>query len=589
MNWGECRSKASSAWALVSVCGFAVVCLGLTLAAAPLMALDPDKSPREYIVRSWTEEDGLPHRTILRVIQTRDGYLWIGSQGGLARFDGARFTVFNATNTRIMTENSIRALAESADGTLWIAPLRSDLLTMTNGRIESRPDLLPAVWRNDGLRDIFTDSRGTLWLTTGEGIGRVGQDGRLMVLAPAVMPRDLTFLRHRMVEGPDGRIWVAAADGLRCVQGDIVTTTPISAPTRGLHVTRDGTLWIGIDGLGLGRMRDGRLSLVALPIVGAQGSLRITAIHSDRHDNLWVGTNWGLYRVQPQRGDAAVMVLPEAEVEDLIEDERGNLWVASYEGLVELSDPPFRAFAAADGPQEIWTAVEDEQGAIWMASAQPPYLQFVKDGVAHAAPGRYPAGVQAVWSDASGRMLAGGRDGLYAWQGQEWRPVPNAPRVDVVAITQDAERTLWLADANGEVHKFAGDHSRTFGRLQGLPGSRIEGIYATRDLSVWVATHTGVFRIQNDLVAEQVLGEDAAWRYVRHVREDEDGALWFGTRAGLACLRAGRVLNFGARQGLPDPIVHSIVDDLAGRLWVGCSKGIYSVAKADLERLARGQ
>jgi PAS domain S-box-containing protein len=562
--------------------------LNCLLVPAQLLALDPDKAPEEYVVRVWDEERGFPHRLALALCETRDGYIWVGTQGGLARFDGASFTVFNSANTPAIVESSMRALAETPDGTLWIATLRSDLLRVRAGEVERLTDWLPESWRHGGVRELFVDSRGVLWLTTGDGIGRVEADGRLHVLTAGVRPTDLTYTRRGIVEDPAGRLWISSADGVRSVQGETVSHPLAIGPTRALFASRDGSLWLGCDGKGLLHLRSGRLTPIRLSPGEPTASTRVTAIRGDRHGNIWVGTGSGLFRVQPERGNAVVEMLQGNEVEDVLEDSHGYLWVATRSGLVQVKDPPFRSVAAGRGLQEVISVIEDREGIVWFVTTQPPFLQRVVGGRAVPVPGRLPEGISAVLQDRYGRFLLGCTAGLFVLQGQRWVPLPASPRQPILALAEDTSGALWCADGGGSVQRLSASGTRAFGVAEGLSGARVERLYGARDGSVWVATHDGVFRIHEDRVSELRLGALAAWRYVRHVSEDADGTLWIGSRGGLTRLKDGRLHSFGPQDGLPDPIVHSVVDDRAGHLWVGCSRGIYRVAKADLDRVAAG-
>jgi PAS domain S-box-containing protein len=569
-------------------CTATLVFLSL-FAARPLAALDPNKALGEYIIKTWAEEDGLPHRLVLALCETRDGYIWLGTQGGLARFDGMRFTVFNSVNTPEIVENSMRALVETPDGTLWIATLRSDLLRVKAGRFERMIGWLPEAWTRVGVRDLFVDSKGVLWFTTGDGVGRLGENGQPRILSPAEMPTDLNYVRRRIVEDNTGRFWISASDGVRSVQGDIVSGPLPLGSTRGLYVSNDNSLWLGLDGRGINRLRPGDSKLIPFPVHVASANLRITVIRSDRQGNVWVGTTSGLYRIQPQRIDAAEVLLGEAEVEDLMEDSHDNLWVATRSGLVQIKDPPFRSQAAGKGLQEATALIQDRTGTIWFTTSQPPYLQKIQGGTAVAATGPLPEGIQTVFEDRRGRMLLGCNGGLYGLQGKTWTPLPQSFRQTIMAIAEDGTGNLWVADDGGSVHQLSSSGTKSFGKSEGLSGHQIERLYVTHEGDVWVPTHDGVYRIQNGQVVEFHLGEGSAWRYVRHVSEDADGTLWIGSRGGLTRIKGGQLRSFGAADGLPDPITHSVVDDLSGRLWVGCSKGIYRVAKADFDHIVAGQ
>jgi ligand-binding sensor domain-containing protein len=431
--------------AMIALLGF--------FAFSPLAALDPKKAPGEYILKSWNEEDGLPHQLVLALCETRDGYIWLGTQGGLARFDGLRFTVFNSVNTPAIVENSMRALVETKDGTLWVATLRSDVLKMKAGRFE-----------------------------------RLSQDRQQpQILSPAAMLTDLNYVRRRIVEDSSGRLWIGSSDGIRSVQGETVSRPLAFGPTRALYASSDGFLWLGLEDKGIVRIRLGEANPIPQPIHLPKGNLRTTVIRGDRDGNVWVGTTSGLFRLQPNSGDQVAELLGDSEVEDILEDSRGNLWVATRSGLVQIKDPPFRSLAAGEGLQEAIALVEDHEGTIWFATTQPPYLQRMQGGAAVPATGPLPEGIQTVYERSGGPVLLGANAGLFYLKGNSWIPVPDSPRKSITAIAEDAAGDLWIADNTGSVHRLSRSGVTSFSKADGLSGNRIERLCAARDGNVCVA------------------------------------------------------------------------------------------------------
>jgi ligand-binding sensor domain-containing protein len=360
----------------VSLC----VLVGACLTPASLHALDPEKNVADYVIRTWTDEDGLPHRNVWSVCQTRDGYIWLGTQDGLARFDGDRFTSFNGVNEPALEpESSIRPIAETPDGTLWIAPLRADTVQYKDGHFKRLEGWLTGTWQGLGARYLFVDSKGVLWLTNGGGIANVGPDGKLNSLLP---PSVLSGVNRRgITEDPQGRIWYSAPDGVHLVDRGQVTRPIAVENVRAVYADRDGNLWMGADRRGLLRYRNGTVSGVALPAEMAVDTIEINAIRADRHGNLWVGANNGLCRL---RGDgsapALVRALAGVTVQDMTEDALGSLWAATRSGLSQIKDPDFRTFVVGAGVHDALSMIEDGQGTIWFVSNEAPYVQQVRNG-----------------------------------------------------------------------------------------------------------------------------------------------------------------------------------------------------------------
>jgi PAS domain S-box-containing protein len=557
--------------------------------AQPASALDPTKSIDDYVIRSWDEEQRLPHRLVYALLQSQDGYLWLGTQDGLVRFDGVRFTVFNNVNEPAITENGMRAIAQTPDGALHIAPLRADLLRLSSSRFEVLRNLLPPEWLRSSVSDLRVDSGGTLWVTGAGGIGRL-EGGKLQTLSTGSAASDLTFIRRRICEGEGGRIWYTSPEGLHVIDMGRLATILTKENGRGLYADRRGTVWAGFDGAGLIRLSGGTVTPVPL----SDRQLRVNAILGDRDGNLWVGTDVGLFRLRRSliTPDAVSEAFKDIEVEDLIEDTLGNLWVATRSGLYVVRDPIFQTFSATTGVHEVVSVVEDGLEVLWFVTRQPPFVQQLREGRVSAYSGPpLPEGVNVIFRDRNGTLWLGANAGLFRLSGEQWARVPDAPQAAITTIAQDPAGQLWFADAKGTLHRRRDGSWESFAENAGLPGRRIESMYGAPDGSLWLATQGGIFRLLRGRISEVKLGEGEPYRYARFVGADEEGFIWIGTRVGLTRYNGkdDTFRTFTPKEGLPDPIVNMILDDRRGNLWVGCSKGIYRVAKSEFANLFAGK
>jgi PAS domain S-box-containing protein len=559
---------------------------GAWLVSAPLLALDPDKDVEDYVVKQWTEEQRLPHRLVWSVCQTRDGYIWLGTQDGLVRFDGLRATTFSTLNASALSNSAIRALAETPDGTLWIATTTPDLIKYANGQFTPVKGAFVGTWQNMGVRFFFVDSRGTLWLTNNGGIAYVDASGRLKSLAepPAT---SFTVSRRTITEDSRGRICYGAPDGVRCVEGERVTHPIVVDNVRGVRFDREGDLWYGVDGRGLFRFRKGISTPVALPAGIATPTVEIYQITADRHGNIWVGTNNGLCRIGRDGGVTAVPALADMNVQDMIEDASGSLWIASRSGLFQIKDPEFRTFTAGTKTQEVLSLIEDRAGTIWFVTHEAPRVHQVRRNRHSVPTAPMPERVRCLLEDRVGRHWAGTQEGVFREEQGRWHRVVEIPSGQITVLHEDPSGHLWAGGAHGMVRRIAagGDVARDVIELG--EACWVEALLTTRDSTLWIATRSGVFKRQGSTTTELQLGGSRPMRYARSLHEDAEGTLWIGTRAGLVRVRNGHAQRLGVEDGLPDPIVNGIVDDREGRLWVGCSKGVYRIAKRDLdERLA---
>jgi signal transduction histidine kinase/ligand-binding sensor domain-containing protein/FixJ family two-component response regulator len=568
-----------------------------TLAAAPGLALDPDTPPQRYGHTLWRLEQGLPHESVESILQTRDGYLWIGTQGGLARFDGVRFTLFRAGEAPGLANDAIAPMLEDPDGTLWIGTDGGGLLRFRGGRFarEAGP--------GDRLRALVRGSDGTLWAATyGQGLARLS-GGRWSVLTTRDgLPSDNV---QSVFCDRDGTLWIGTVEsGLaRLRQGRWTTwTVRDGLPADRVNaILRDraGTLWVGTSG-GLALlsegMREGGERAFATRPGFPEGSVK--KLLEDRDGNLWVGTTHGLARLG-RSGTATLTIadgLSDDSIRSLAQDREGNLWVGTYGGLDRLRDDKLLMITARDGlPSEnTWAILEDHAGALWVGTIRG--LCRLRDGVATTfgrKQGLSDEAVRAIAEDRAGTLWIGTLEGgLNRFRDGRFRSFlvrDGLPSNSVFAVLPDRRGRVWVGTYQG-LALLEGDRiTAVLDRRAGLPHENVWALHEDAAGDIWVGTRGGVVRLHDGrpvpFEGERELAGLWVWCFV----EDADGSLWIGTGEGLRHLSHGRVSRFGRRDGLLDDSAYQILDDGRGDLWMASGRGVFRVHKADLEAFAHGR
>ena len=549
----------------------------------------------QYKTDGWQTEQGLPLNTVQALAQTRDGSLWVGTPGGLARFDGVRFATFEseehaprsifgfledrsgnlwighsegaviykdgrfgtAFGREITAGRRLWAFAQGRDGVIWAAT-ENGLVAWSGGvrRVYRQADGLPT----DRLRSLAFDRDGTLWIATSGG-GLVSFDGhRFDVLGRA------QGLPHHAVRfvlaDPAGGVWAATAGGgLAHVDGGVVRTWSVGdgLPTDQLtSLARDaeGSLWIGTWGAGLCRFRDGRFSSVST--AAGLGGGQIWSVLADQEGSVWVGT-WvgGLNRLRSR--EFLVLGAPEGLSHDntraVLHTKTGATWVSTAGGGVNrIENGRITTLRVTDGlpSDEASTLLEDREGSIWIATytggvARVRNGKVESFGVSRGLPS---LDVRMLYQDSAGTVWAGSTAGLARFDGRRFVPVtePGAPAEGASTMIEDRSGTLWFGSAEGLLRYRDG----AFERL-----TRDDGL-----LSNWVMS----------------LHEDAA------------GTLWIGTNGeGLNRLRDGRITSIRPADGLWDGVVQVILEDTLGYLWMTCNRGFFRVARAELDAFAEGR
>jgi signal transduction histidine kinase/ligand-binding sensor domain-containing protein len=577
---------------------FIFVTLALLGAASRCEAsLDPSKEITQYVRQSWNAEAGLPQSSVQAIAQTADGYLWIGTEEGLARFDGVRFTVFDKKNTPALHSNQVTALLVDREQNLWIGTHGGGISRFNKGQITAATHLREAtdltvnalfqdhqgvVWAGtagagllrfagdnttslttaSGLADnsVFAmaeDSRGVLWVGTYRGLSRL-VDGK-----PQTLSKDEglagRYIRAICADG-SGALWVgtigeglwrlgnAGQKNLKLTDG--LTDNAITA----LLVDHAGTLWIGTQGGGLNRLSGGKLS--ALQEKDAQSGSGIWAIFEDRAGSLWTGSSSsglshfrdGVFTtIGKHEGLASDMVLP------VFQDHNGAIWIGSDEGLTRWQDGTFKIYGTKDGLPDgfVFSITEDTAGTLWVAT---------RLGLARMKDKQF-----RIYSE---------KDGL--------------PNKTVICMLADRKGGIWVGSRGGLSH-FNGERFETTTTANGLSNDFVLSLYEDRVGTLWIGTDAGLNRLRDGEITiytiRQGLSNDVVWS----VTGDADGALWLGTNGGgVDRFKNGQFSAITTESGLTDDAVFDVLDDRQGRLWMTSNKGISWASKHELNEFADG-
>ncbi|HYI12023.1 MAG TPA: two-component regulator propeller domain-containing protein [Thermoanaerobaculia bacterium] len=542
----------------------------------------------------WTSDSGLPQNTVDAIVQTRDGYLWIGTEEGLARFDGVRFVVSDRQSAPALRSSFVSSLFEGPDGTLWIGTYGGGLARLRNGRIEAfHPELLGT----DRLRGMHATADGGIFIATaGGGLLRIDGEKVTRFTTRDGLPTD----RIWALEGDGaGGLWIATHGGGvvrwrgRGVQQRLTTREGLPNDfARALLRDRDGTLWIGTDGGGLAAWRDGAIVRVLTTRDGLPSNL-IRSLQRDHDGNLWIGTDGGLARWRGVRADAFGVAegLPSPIVRAVVEDREGSLWVGTTGGLVRLSDTRFLSFTRKEGlPIDgVRPILEDRTGRIWVGTEggglctilPAPVRCFTKnDGLPHDTVYALAESRDgSLWIGTDGGGVARLRDGrveetIDARSG-------GLPTDRVRALVETADGGLWVSTTAGLAH--VRDWKAI--RVKELDDRQLRPLLALPDGSLLVGTDgAGLWRVSERGAPATRIAEGLESNRVFSLAADAEGSgVWIGTSGGGLArldLATGAVRSLTRRDGLYDDVVFQVVDEGTGRdLWLTSNRGLFRVER----------
>jgi ligand-binding sensor domain-containing protein/signal transduction histidine kinase len=560
--------------------------LGLSL---ELPATVPQRGLEGYSRRIWQTQDGLPEEPVQAFAQTPDGYLWIGTSGGLVRFDGAEMVVLNRENTPALRENSIFCLLVSKSGDLWIGTEGGGVVRYRGGtfRLFSGEEGLS----NGFVRSILEDRRGQFWVGTDDGLFRLQGDRLERVDGRAGIP---AVAVHDIREDSRGRLWVGGSSLLMLDGGRVVEYRLMGGASehrvKSILETRDGVLWVGtVSGLQrLNPSGTGRFSQV--PEVA--GTVRV--LREDRDGVLWIGTigeGIFLYRAEHFTRLRAPDYLPSDTVLALLEDREGNLWVGTQTGLMRLSTTAVSTFPLPGAAgSDFSTIYQDVDHSLWIASAR--LYRF--SGQA-AKPYRFagPLGetrIRNLFRDRAG-ILWVGTDGHGLWRIEGSRSIQYTKRDGLIndfvrAIYQARDGSIWIGTDEG-VSRWRQGRFLNYGMQQGLCYFSIRALAEDRNGDLWIGTDHGVSRLHDNRFVRDAVVQRLRDERVWAIHEDPSGGLWLGTLgAGLFRSKDGKLTAYTREQGLANNSIFHILEDAAGTFWMSGPNGVSSVMRSDLERVA---
>jgi signal transduction histidine kinase/ligand-binding sensor domain-containing protein len=556
-------------------------------------ALDARKALTQYSRTVWTQQQGLPQDTIRAITQTADGYLWLGTDEGLARFDGYEFVVFNRDHDNLPS-NSITALAASRDGSLWIGT--------PNGLAQYRDKHFRSYTQKDGLPDnsigsLFVDHAGTLWIVAGGNLSRL--DGTHFTnFRPE---RDIPMRAVRAVTENAGHTLLVAGNSAvaKLEEGRFSSVFKPAVLKNdfpgGMQVDHNGNLWIlGVHGLIQG-LPDGTIRRYGSRD-GLSDSFGLYAIWEDHDRNLWVGTENGLARLEGGRFETwnSSQGGPRDSVLCIFEDREGNLWIGSNNGLIRFREDAFTVYGKDEGfPSDEPNAIlEDHAGTIWIGFLDRGLVPFSgrKPRATRQGPGLPQDPVYSIRETKAGELLIAARDGLTRLKdGHPRKFVPPDPqgRKRVYDALEGADGRIWLAAPSG-LGELQGDRFRTV--IESGP-VMLDSSFVTLENgeggSIWAGTiRKGLWHVSAAGTRLYTTADGLGSDQIRSLYRDRAGTLWIGTfGGGLSALRSGKFVTYTSKDGLLSDNISKVTDD-GESLWLSTTRGICRVSKKQLEDLA---
>jgi len=566
--------------AVVALCGLQVA-----------HAIDPAREVSQYVRDAWGTEQGFPGGPVHAIAQTADGYLWLGTDKGLVRFDGVTFRLIQPIVDGQRALRAVLGLAADGDGGLWVrlaGPIllqyRNDAFVAAKSGAASEPLVTAMTRGRDGRLLASSMSRGT--------IRDVG-DRFDVLAAPETLPKSVVI---SIVDAPSGEVWLGTRDsGLVTVRSGRVSTIVDGLPDKKINALLPGEhdgLWVGTD---KGVVRWTGTALTSAGVPQALANVQALTLVRDRDSNVWIGTTSGaVMRVS----GGVVSELPldaghaRGAVTALFEDRDGNLWIGSARGLERVRDSAFVAFGRQQGLASgtVGPIHADEEGRLWFA-APDGGVGFLDRGRVGRIDDRVLAR-DVVYSIAGrGRDIWFGRQrgGLTrfrqvsgAWSAVTYTQANGLAQNSVYAVHEARDGSVWAGTLSGGASVFRDSEFATYTTADGLASNSITSIADSPDGTVWFGTPNGVSALADGQWHSYSSGLPS--NDISCLDVDSDGVAWIGTGSGLAVIDKGEVRSPKNRL-LPQETIVGIVADSAGFIWIASATRVVRVAR---ERLLHG-
>ena len=559
-----------------------MLCLAILLGSDNrASALNPALEISQYAHTAWTMAKGFFSSRVFSIAQTPDGYLWLGTESGLLRFDGVRIVRWQPRGNERLPSETISTLLVAGDGRLWIGTT-AGLASWKEDRLIAYPefagqviaslveDAQGAVWAGtigvpharlcaigravqcvgddgrfgNGVFSLFDDG-GTLWVGAATGLWRWTPDAPARFGMPTPNVNDLT-------KGADGALLIALAGGVRRMAGQTVDAYAIGGADRALDVRRmlldrDGGLWLGTSGQGLVHTHQGRTDVFTRSD-GLSGDM-VTALYEDREGSVWVATNEGLDRFR----ELAVTT------------------ISRKQGLPV--DAGASVLSARDG--SVWVGTPDGV-ARWEGGR--PTVYGTREGLPDDRIG-------SLFEDSAGRILVSTLGGIAAFDRGRFVPFPSLPTRVVYGIVQDRAGDFWISDQEQGLIQVGQNATRR------IPWSALghedhaTALVADRTRSgLWLGFYKGGVAFLQDGTVRASFGtaEGLGAGRVSALQLDGDGTLWAATAAGLSRIKDDRIATLTTRNGLPCDAVHWTIADMDRSIWLSMPCGLARISSAEL-------
>lgn len=547
--------------------------------------MDPQRSLAQYLHDRWSDEQGFSGGSVHAIAETSDGYLWIGAEKGLVRFDGLHFSLFNHVNSPALPAGPVLGLAASPDGYLWIKMQSPGVLRYRGGAFQDASVALAPFDRP--VTALFQHPRGDVLFGAIAQMTLSYNAGKLVE-----RPFDVdqaNFFIGSIAQTSDGFIWMGTRDqGLFSLAPSVKSAIPRGLRDRRINVllpAANRRLWIGTD---TGLLRWDGATITGGGVPDSLLHTQILSLIEDRDSNIWVGTAGGLVRIA---SSSAVSAAPAGlPVTALFEDRDGNVWSGGPQGLERFRDSAFLSYSPLGARREGngGPLYVDDQNRTWFAPPDGGLFWF-KGTAVERAPGLSGDPVYSIAGSPGELWLGRQRGGLThlvqdgsSFTAKTYTLADGLAQDSVYTVHRSRDGSVWAGTVSGGVSRFRNGRFTTYTTANGLASDSVSAIAEGSDGTMWIATANGIDAFSNGHWKVYTGREGLPSGHIDCLLAGAGGVLWIGGSEGLACLRSGHVqIPTGAPDSLREEI-YGMAEDRHGWLWIATSQHVLRVRRDKL-------
>ncbi len=573
--------------------GFLVGVLLVLIASSPVFGgerpiLERDLK-NDFLVAKWTTSQGLPQNTVTSILQAKDGYIWLGTFGGLARFDGVRFTVFDSTNTPGFNSNRVLSIEQDSLGRIWVGTDSGEVYIFSSGGVVE-------VGQAEGFRrgqvwGIKEDRSGTVFISSRTGIESISVNAETSLIPTVVAQAD----SFNLFVDANQRVWAKHAYRIALLSAEAATDSasigeefPVSVFD--VAFAQDGEAIVGTS-TRLGSFSNGRFSdLLPLDPKIHRAGFAVAAFDGA----FWFQQTNELYRIRDDgltRYDLSGSVANGSRA--MIQDAEGNIWLATQtDGLIKLTRRRVQTISEMTGiaTGAFYSVKEDPDGRVWLAGGR--LFVFDRAKLSEVTRIRGSAAfplVQCLAIDPAGKVWVGGENGLFRIEDEELVPDSRFADLHVQAIFFESDGSTWVGTETGLLFKRRNDTEWTESS-EPMAKESVHSITQTSDGFVWIGTRRGAGRFKDGRFEELSLKGGPGNEFIRDIFEDRTGAIWLASYGGgLLRYADGSFGYVGTQNGLPNNFLSRILHDDNDRFWLLTNLGIVVAPRSEFVKVAAGE